>query len=66
MPSSSRSRVEPVEDRLPVAVAGEIVVRDEEMADALSGVVAHAALDVIGRAVARLRPWTLMMVQKLH
>ena len=42
-----------VEDRLPIAVAGEIVVGDEEPGDALRGVGAHDGLDVVGRAVAR-------------
>ena len=45
-----------VEDRLPVAVAGEIVVGDEEAGDALGGVGAHDRLDVVGGAVARLAP----------
>ncbi len=43
-----------IEDRLPVAIAGEIVVGDEEAGDALRGVGAHDGLDVVGRAVARL------------
>ena len=43
-----------VEDRLPVAVAGEIVVGDEIMGDALGVVGAHDRLDVVGGAVARL------------
>ncbi len=45
---------QPVEDRLPVLVAGEIVVGDEEAAQALRVVVAHDLLDVVGRAAARL------------
>ena len=45
---------QPVEDRLPVAVAGEIVVGDEEPRDALRGVGAHDRLDIVRRAVARL------------
>ena len=45
---------QPVEDRLPVAVAGEIVVGDEEAGDPLRGVGAHDRLDVVGRAVAGL------------
>ena len=45
---------EPVEDRLPVLVAREIVVGDEEFGDALRGVGAHDLLDVVRRAVARL------------
>ena len=43
-----------VEDRLPVPVAGEIVVGDEEARDVLRGVGAHDRLDVVGGAVARL------------
>ena len=45
---------QPVEDRLPVAVAGEIVVGDEIMVDALGVVGAHDRLDVVGAAIARL------------
>ena len=45
-----------VEDRLPIAVAGEIVVGDEEARDALSGVGAHDRLDVVGGSIARLPP----------
>ena len=37
-----------VEDRLPVLVAREIVVGDEEMIDALGDVGAHDRLDVVG------------------
>ena len=47
---------QPVEDRLPVLVAGEIVVGDEKARDALRGVRTHDALNVIRRAVARLSP----------
>ena len=47
---------QPVEDRLPVAVAGEIVVGDEEARDALRGVGAHDRFHVVRRAVARLAP----------
>ena len=47
---------EPVEDRLPVAVAGEIIVGDEKPGHVLGGVGAHDRLDVIGGAVARLAP----------
>jgi hypothetical protein len=47
---------EAVEDRLPVAVAREIVVGDEEAKDALSQVGAHQALDVVGVAPARFAP----------
>src|SRR5262249_7315230 len=45
---------QPVEDRLPFAVAREIVVRDEELVDALSPVEAYELLHVIGRTIARL------------
>ncbi len=45
----SRSRID-----LPVAVAGEIVVGDEEVVDALREVLAHQRLDIVGRAAARL------------
>jgi hypothetical protein len=47
---------QPVEDRLPVAVAGEIVVRDEEAGHALRGVGAHDRLDVVRGPIARLAP----------
>ena len=47
---------QPVEDRLPVAVAGEIVVGDEIVVDALGEVGAHNRLDVVGGAEARLAP----------
>ena len=39
---------QPIEDRLPVPVAGEIVVGNEEARDALRGILAHDALDVVG------------------
>ncbi len=45
---------EPVEDRLPVAVAGKVVVGDEEARDAVGGILAHDLLDVVRRAEARL------------
>ena len=45
---------QPVEDRLPVLVAREIVVGDEEMIDALGDVGAHDRLDIVGRSIARL------------
>ena len=45
---------QPVEDRLPVAVAGEIVVGDEIVVDALGVIGAHDRLDVVGGAIARL------------
>ena len=47
---------QPVEDRLPIAVAREIVVGDEEAEDALGEVGAHQALDIVGVAPARLAP----------
>jgi hypothetical protein len=43
-----------VEDRFPVAVAGEIVVGDEEPGDALLRLRADDRLDVVGGAEARL------------
>ena len=39
-----------VEQRLPVAVAGEIVVGDEEALDALRDVLADDPLEIVGRA----------------
>ena len=45
---------QPVEDRLPVLVAREVVVGDEELGDALLGVGADDLLDVVRRAIARL------------
>ena len=47
---------QPIEDRLPVAVAGEIVVGDEKARDALRGVGAHDRLDIVGGPIARLAP----------
>ena len=44
---------QPVEDRLPILVAGEIVVGDEEAVDALGEIGAHDRFDVVGAAVAR-------------
>ena len=44
---------QPVENRLPIAVAGEIVVGDEKSEDALGEVGAHQPLDVVGVAPAR-------------
>ena len=41
-----------VEDRLPVLVAGEVVVGDEETVDAVLEVLAQDALDVVGAAAA--------------
>ena len=49
-------RDQPVEDRLPVPVAREIVVGDEEVAHAVGVVGAHDPLDVVGGPVARLAP----------
>ncbi len=46
-------RHEAVEDRLPVLVAGEIVVGDEKGAQALRIVRPHDQFDVVGRAAAR-------------
>ena len=43
-----------IEDRLPLLVAREIVVGDEELVNALRPVEAHEMLDVVRRAVARL------------
>ncbi len=45
-----------VEDRLPVLVAGEVVVGDEVAAEPLLGAGADQHLDVVRRAVARLAP----------
>ena len=45
-----------VEDRLPIAVAGEIVIGDEEARDVLSGVGAYDRLDVVGGSIAGLPP----------
>ena len=44
---------QPVEDRLPIAVAGEIVVGDEKAKDALGQIGAHQPLDIVGVAPAR-------------
>ena len=41
-----------VEDRLPVLVAGEIIVGDEEAVDALRQIGAHHGFDLVGVAVA--------------
>ena len=49
-------RDQAIEDRLPILVAGEIVVGDEEMIDALREIGANDRLDVVGRAIARLAP----------
>ena len=45
-----------VEDDLPILVAGEIVVGDEEAVDALRPVLAQDLLDIIRRAAPRLAP----------
>ncbi len=45
---------QPVENRFPVAVAGEVVVGDEKPEHALGEVGAHQPLDVVGVAPARL------------
>ena len=42
-----------VEDRLPILVAGEIVVGDEKPIDAVLEILAQDALDVVGAAAAR-------------
>ena len=44
---------QPVEDRFPVAIAGEIVVGDEKPRDALCRIGADDRLDVVGAAVTR-------------
>jgi len=45
---------DPIEDRLPVLVAREIIVGDEEPVEAVADVPAQQVLDVVGRAPARL------------
>src|SRR5262249_56481030 len=45
---------QPVEDRLPVLVACEVVVGDEEIVDALRQIGPHDALDVIRPTATRL------------
>ena len=57
---------QPVEDRLPIAVAREIVVGDEEPRDALAELARTIASTSSGVRWRDLRPCTLMMVQKLH
>ena len=47
-------RDDAVEDGFPVAIAGEVVVGDEERGHALVQVVLQDLLDVVGGAVARL------------
>ena len=44
---------QPVEDRFPIAVAGEIVVGDEKACNPLRRVGTHDRLDVVGSAVTR-------------
>ena len=56
-----------VEDRLPVLVAGQVVVGDEELVDALRQVGADRRCSTSSASRCRdLRPCTLMIVQKLH
>ena len=55
-----------VEDRFPVLVAGQVVVGDEEPCHAAGQLGPHQSLHIVGVAEARLAPWTLMIVQKLH
>jgi hypothetical protein len=57
---------QPVEDRFPVLVAGEIVVGDEEARDALRDIGAHDRSTSSGERRRDLRPCTLMMVQNEH
>ena len=47
-------RDQPIEHRLPIAIAGEVVVGDEEMADPLGEILAHDALHILGGAEPRL------------
>ena len=47
---------ESIEDRLPILVAGEIVVGDEKAVQSLRDVLADDLLDVVGRTAARLAP----------
>src|SRR5215469_17307970 len=49
-------RDEAIHDRLPILVAGEIVVGDEEAVDALGDIRPDDRLDILGRAPARLPP----------
>ena len=56
MPSRSRSSIDPVEDLLPVLVAGEVVVRNEEAADSPGPVVADDPLHVVRATEAGLAP----------
>ena len=45
---------QPVEDRFPVAIAGQIIVGDEEVADAVGVVDPHQRFDIVRGAIARL------------
>jgi hypothetical protein len=57
---------QPVEEVLPVLVAGHVVVGDEERRDALLVVLADDRLEIVGVRKRLLRPCTLMMVQNEH
>ena len=57
---------EAVEDRLPVLVAREIVVGDEEAADALRQFARTICSTSSGERRRDLRPCTLMIVQNEH
>ena len=59
-------RDEAIEDRLPILVAGEVVVGDEEALDVLGGVSRTMRSMSSGVRKRDLRPCTLMMVQKLQ
>jgi hypothetical protein len=43
----------PVEDRLPVLVAGEVVVGDEEAVNAFRPILPDDVLDIVGRTASR-------------
>src|SRR5437763_2538111 len=47
---------QPVENRLPVSVAGEVIVRDEEVVYALREIGAHELFDIVRAAHARFAP----------
>lgn len=47
-------RDDAIEDRLPIAVTGEVVIGDEVLADAMSQIGAQQTLDVVRRTVTRL------------
>src|SRR5262245_19986087 len=55
-PFALAHRDEAVKDRLPIAVAREIVIGDEEAKNALREVGAHQAFDVVGLTPARFPP----------